>query len=271
MEPVHLLAFPIQPVSNPIRLPTAKTLVHPFSLTHYPVDWSSDDPKRLSEALNSQIKNNYTDFSQLDILCRNPAGFEQVLYTTNFVEGTQELVKNYYKSPEQKAEQCKKFLQRFHGLVDVLERDQDVFNQRTWNVQTYAIVVLYKGEYFGHIYTWVSPVDPSLCFAMGIRGRVDSVFIEDNLQNLSHYLLEGVRRFALAKGCSSIVVTHPLDTMKSILTRLGFRGSLIPRTTIGESLGGERKHFHGAVNCLNCYHSDLNRSFTGEIPVVFEF
>ena len=155
-------------------------------------------------------------------------------------------------------------------MIDITNRDRDILNQKTWNVTTYAIVVLYKGEYFGHIYAWLSPIDPSLCFAMGIRGRADSVFREDDLRNVSHYLLEGVRRFAKAKGCRTMVITHPLDVMRPILGRLNFRVTSISRTVIGDSLGGEKKHFHGLKYCINCYENTLDQTFVEGIPLVFD-
>lgn len=240
MEPVQLIAFPIRSVANSFKLPSGGASFYPFTFTRCSADWSSKDPVLLSEALNCQIENNWEDYIQLLFMCDSPQGFENALYTTTHLDNQDQIVKDYYRSPEQKAEQCAKFLARLKGLFDVFERDQEVFNQTNWNVQTYAIVVLYKGEYFGHIYTWISPVEKWICFAMGIRGRVDSVFSKDNLQNLSGYLLEGARRFALAKGCRAIVVTHPLDVMKSILTKMGFLPFTLEKQYIGRSLGGER-------------------------------
>src|SRR5690625_2651639 len=79
----------------------------------------------------------------------------------------------------------------------------------------YVVVLLYKGEYYGHIYTWRLIGEHSdICMAVGIRGRVDLIFLGDRLQDLSRYLFEGVRMFALSKGCHSIVVPLPYEHMK---------------------------------------------------------
>lgn len=271
-EPVKLIAFPKRSVTNPFKLPPGGSQILPFTWSRCSVDWNVKDSKSLSETLNCQIKNNHVDYHQLSIMCKNPEGFEEALYTTNYVDDQDKIVINYYRTPEQKTEQCKKFLSRLTGYFDILERDQEVFNQTTWNVNTYAIVVIYKGEYFGHIYVWRSPIEPWLCFAMGIRGRVDAVFREDNLPNISSYLLEGVNRFCQLKGCTSLIITHPLDVMISILSKLGFKNYTISKNLIGKSLGGEDKHFKGFNTCFNCLGLDLDftHKFTGGIPVSFE-
>ena len=264
MEPVRLLCFPIQSVTDPFKLEPVANMTPIFNFKRYVVDWSSDN---LFETLNNQVKNNYTDINQLSAMCEFPPGYEQALYTTDYTDNIFRIVTDYYTTAEKKTLQCQKFFKQFAGHVDVLERDQEVFNQTTWNVTTYAIVLLYKGEYFGHIYAWLSPTDSTTCFAMGIRGRVDSVFREDKLQNVASYLLEGVRRFALAKRASSIIITHPLPIMQIILSQLGFTMTLSAnKSRIGKSLGGENKHFLGLDMCMNCYkYSDLTNYFAENV------
>ena len=264
MESVRLLCFPVQSVTDPFKLEPVGNMTPIFEFKRSTVDWSSNN---LSGMLNKQVKNNYIDLNQLSGMCEYPPGYEQALYITDYTDDIFRIVTDYYTTSEKKTVQCEKFFKQFTGHVDVLERDQEVFNQTDWNVTTYAIVLLYKGEYFGHIYTWLSPIDSTTCFAMGIRGRVDSVFRTDKLQNVASYLLEGVRRFALAKGARSIIITHPLDVMRVILLRLGFTMTLSEnKSHIGKSLGGENKHFHGLNTCMNCCkYRDLSVYFAANV------
>ena len=269
MDPVQLIAFPVQLVSDPFRVHRAGETYYPFRLPRCPTDWSSRDPAVLSQSLQCQVRNNYADFDQLSGMCQEPSYREQ-LWTGIYDEPTKKVsvLQNYYVSQEQKEEECQKFLQRLKGYQDTLSRDQDVFNQKDWDVRTYAIVLLYKGEYFGHIYAWLSPSKPPRCFAMGIRGRVDSVFREDQLQNVSAYLFEGVRKFALAKGCQAMTVTKPLRIMEAILKRMGFERKTVVGETIGRSLAFPRNSEDEI--CYSCYSHDLIRPFTGETSVTFD-
>ena len=210
MESVRLLCFPVQSVTDPFKLEPVGNMTPIFQFKRSTVDWSSNN---LSETLNKQVKNNYIDLNQFRGMCEYPPGYKQALYITDYTDDIFRIVTDYYTTSEKKMLQCRKLKKQLAGHLDVLERDQEVLNQKDWNVITYAIVLLYKGEYFGHIYTWLSPIDPITCFAMGIRGRVDSVFRMDKLQNVASYLLEGVRRFALANRATSIIITHPLNVM----------------------------------------------------------
>lgn len=104
---------------------------------------------------------------------------------------------------------------------------------------------------------------------MGIRGRIDSVFRQDDLRNISSYLLEGARRFALAKRCTAVIVTHPLTVMKIILKKLGFLPERIPKQYVGKSLA--TSHFGHDQVCENCYkYETLLSPFFQDIPVTFE-
>lgn len=235
VESVQLIAFLVQSVPNPFRLHKRTEIFDPFLLSRCSTNWSSRDPAILSESLNCQVKNNYADFQQLSTMCQY-SSYRDELWTSIYNKDKLSLLNDYYISQKRKDEQCRKFLERLNGYLDTLSRDQDVFNQRNWNVDTYAIVVLYKNQYFGHIYTWVSPIESNLCFVMGIRGRVDGVFIKDNLNNVLAYLLEGVRRFALSKSCQTMIVTKPLLVMEKILNKMGFQRAVVDKEVIGWSL-----------------------------------
>ena len=244
MTQVQLLAFPVGTVSNPFNV---KYLQSPECL----IDWTSRNSLILSQTLNCQVINNYNDFWKLINKCKNPSQQER-LGLLNISQ-----------------ERCAQFRKRQKGYQDTFNRDHHLFNQSDWNVITYSIVLLYRGKYFGHIYTWISPRYPSMCLAMGIRGRVDNVFLEDTLPNVANYLLEGVRRFALAKGCYFMVITKPLAVMKTVLLRLGFKQTYVSVAGVGISL--TYPDLPGInIDCDDCYQSELTKSFTEEVPVEFE-
>lgn len=193
------------------------------------VNWNGN----LSEALNCQIKNNMLDIEQLGAQCET-MDFDTL---TSYYNVEPFDVYHEYELTLSEAEiPCKKLLQRISGYMDVISRDSDVFNQRNWNVITHAIIVLYKGQYFGHIYALISPIDPTICCVQGIRNRVDSVFIKDSLRDIAHYLFEGVRAFALSNGCNKIAVVSPLPIMRRILTNWGFRPKTVDGKVIGKSV-----------------------------------
>lgn len=263
MSGIRLLVFPIKTVEDPFdNVPG-----DPFVRTRCKANWSARD--RLSETLNCQIKNNRTDYDQLTLECfpKNNPQTHGVLATYNFRNDKLRRVFNYYQSEEQKEQQCEKFSKRTFSYGDLFQRDEEVFNQVDWNVTTYAVVLLLNGIYLGHIYTWVSPVDPSYCFAMGIRARVDQVFLPESFKNVSHYLFEGVRKFAQSKGCQTIIVTFPMLTIIELLKRLGFSHVEINTNAMGKSLATT---FSLDEYCRNCYqlpsdHSIMNDEVTFDL------
>jgi hypothetical protein len=269
MDQVEFLAFPVYLVSDPFKLFRAGKPFSPFQVPRCSPDWSSKDTILLTQSLNCQIRNNYVDFEQLRVMCHNPE-FQDELWTGIYNPTTDEssILKDYYISKEQKKRDCHRFSQRERGYTDVLSRDDDVFNQKGWNTTTYAIILFYGGEYFGHIYAWVSPVDPSTCLGIGIRGRVDSVFREDQLTNVAAYLLEGVRRFAFAKGCKTMIITEPLPVMRKILERMGFQ-----RKSIRDEIIGRSATYPTLTppfrECYNCYQHPTSESIIGALPVLF--
>lgn len=173
------------------------------------------------------------DLEQLGAQCET-MDFDTL--TTYYNVDPFDIYHEYELTPSEAEIPCKKLLERISGYMDVISRDSDIFNQRNWNVITHAIVVLYKGEYFGHIYVWISPTDPTIVCVQGIRNRVDSVFIKDSLRDIAHYLFEGVRAFALANNCTTIIVVSPLPIMKRILRNWGFGAKTLTGQTIGKSV-----------------------------------
>ncbi len=205
-----------------------------------------------SETLMNQIHNNFLDFMCLDICC-NAEG-SPIMTLENRPEGPFQKIYQVEDVAASKA----KFLKIKDDIVEVFSRDEDAFNQKGFNVTLYAVVIVKGGEYQGHIYSWLSPTDPDWFFAIGIRSRVDSVFVEDRLKRVSNYLLEGVRQLALAFKCKSMVITIPLPIMTKILSQNGFVQTNIKSQVIGNGLVPDNFHsqIYGNLCMLN---SDITR------------
>ena len=115
-------------------------------------------------------------------------------------------------------------------------------------------MLLKDDKYHGHIYTWVSPTNPYRCLMIGIRNRVDNIFqsSEDIIRGIAPILLEGVRRFAVIKGCNQITVAHPLRPMIPILEYHGFEPDEILLSEIGASPASEDDHLDSDDRCSRC-------------------
>lgn len=248
MLPLQLLCFKLHRTSDPFRMSSRYNFAEQPA---FPVNWSSNDSMELSISLNNQARNNYMEILAMTVSCEHDdydKPFTVITIDNNVY------IKDFNVSPEQKPALCKLFLERQKDYFEVISRDQDALTYDDVNVQLYALVLVYNGIYQGHIYSWLSPYDPNYCFAMGIRNRVDAIFIrydEDNLRNVSHYLLEGVRRFAISKGISNIIITYPKPIMVKILPLLGFVRTTVPNRLMGQSIAP------GSFgNCINCYKLD---------------
>lgn len=215
------------------------------------INWASINSQDLSVDLNNQVRNNYIELKMLIGSCENKES-EHPFSVQNI---NNEIDLKYYPiDSKQEREACKSLLSRKRDYIEVLSRDQDALNYDHVNVQLYAIVLIYNNIYYGHIYAWLSKINNDYCFAMGIRNRVDSAFIkytENNLSNVSHYLLEGVRRFALSKGATNVVITYPKPIMQKILPTLGFERTEkeILDKWIGDSINPPSMLYY----CTNCY------------------
>lgn len=148
----------------------------------------------------------------------------------------------------------KRIKNNMENYRDVLMRDIDAFLQKDFNIDTHAIILLYKlkekdpFEYYGHIYVWKSPVgykvpnncQKEYCICMGIRARIDIVLLkntEKELKGISYILLEGVRQFSIQQGCNSIIIYRPFPVMEYIGSKIGFKESLVDEDAVGKSIG----------------------------------
>ena len=213
----------------------------------FDTNWDSTNSLTLTRSINNQSINSAADVIALRGSCQDE---EAPALTFYYHDG--ELTYREYTTDQNKKELCDKFLSIAGDYIEVLSRDQDALNQINFTVETNAVVLLYGGMYYGHIYSWVSPTNPSICFAMGIRNRIDSVFVREtseHLPNISGYLLEGVRRFAINKGCNKIFIVNPKPIMEKILPKYGFEKQSINRSIIGKSIMSDAP----VGVCNNCY------------------
>lgn len=225
---MELLCFPVEKLSHPFTISHANTLS--VADDRYFIDWDQN----LTTALNAQI---YTEFLDMKLIggC-----------STAYLEGDQNPIFRFDANMEpvvfaqevqDKTSLCKKFLKILYDYREIFSRDQDALEQKGFNVKIYAIVLLKDKVYQGHIYTWASPRDPKYIMAMGIRNRIDSVFLKDRIK-VSTYLLEGVRLFALSLQATPVIV-QPRTIMRTILPKLGFQQTSLDGRVIG--------------NCINCF------------------
>jgi hypothetical protein len=235
MSGITLLTFPVQNnVKDPFRL-----YVQDLADVRKP-EWNANSsPLLLSQTLSDQCHYNLFNFRFISAVCEEGEVPYSIINGGGRGEDSNALfqVKNY-----QSNKPCPKFLSAYSSYMDVFSRDQDVFRPRTvYNVKIYATVLLVEEEYYGHIYSWISPLDENLTVCIGIRSRVDSFFLreeEEESLSVAPLLLEGVRRFALSLSNQSreLIVLRPLPVMRSILPRLGFvKVNNIPGKVIGKA------------------------------------
>jgi hypothetical protein len=173
-----------------------------YELQH--VDWDTGkDWRALSAALNTTIKNQIKG-----------------LYV-KLLSGDRSLPEHFYNVTSL-------------YFTDIFPRDALAFSGRAEQLgrdersdSIYAVVLLYRNEYYGHIYSW----SDSVTYAKGIRMVWDHSIRKDRLCNASSYLLEGVRCLCLYFENNKVAIESPTDAMKQILYKAGFA----PDRTVKES------------------------------------
>lgn len=158
---IRLLCFKVHKVNRPFKM---NERLNPFSQPSFQVDWSSQNSYELSTSLNNQVRNNYMELEALRVSCNEPSDVPMFTVRTY---GNQVGVPEYPMTLEQKSKACKIFLERSRDYDEVISRDQDALNYDEIDVEQYAVVILRDNIYQGHIYAWLSNIDPSYCFAMG--------------------------------------------------------------------------------------------------------
>lgn len=185
----------------------------------------SDDVQTLNDKLWSKVIEERINLLHLATQCKR----EEDLYKIRRWKGKDDYTHEDYRYIDYKP-LCSTFTQKIiAGYQDIFDRDLEAFAQINFNVDLYAVVLLNRGEYFGHVYAWISPEDPNLAFCIGIRSRVDWIFYRNKYQEsalvktpISSLLFEGVRRFASIKGARSMIIYQPLEVIRNIAPRAGF-------------------------------------------------
>jgi hypothetical protein len=219
-----------------------------MSNDQFPVDWSPDaaqDLISLHTTFNNQVANNYIFFENLLISCEENTG-------------------------ELSLGSCLKVRRVEHDIQEVMSRDVDVFTGMVHGEPhpviteaIYPVVYVKNNEYQGHIYAWRSP-ETNVLLAMGIRSHPVNVLLpKEEKENVSAFLLEGVRVLALQLQCNSIIIAFPLPIMLTILPNLGFKREFVRRKIFGYGLAPRD-------DCYHCMVRDVT-SPIHTIPVNFNY
>lgn len=186
------------------------------------IDWDGN----IFDAFVNQLKINRVYFNNIEKGCTT--GEDIKLYFNynpdyNFYKIlTKKLINQHTKTIKYSHDLCLKFQKIKPDFIETFTWDYEFLNDtdNQYNsYQRYAVVLLFNNQYYGHIYCWKSD---DTCFCIGIRTRVDRIFIEDSPKNISYYLLEGVRTFAKINNCEKMAVVSPLGIMPKILRTLNF-------------------------------------------------
>jgi hypothetical protein len=183
----------------------------------HPVDWSGQPKFLASEGEEDE------EFKQT-VLSESERFYNQLLLNKHMLKALEALSAEDVSYLESKAK--KQFINNSWAYYDVLSFDEELINNYDKKVTTYAIVISEGHRYQGHVYVWISPRDPNWCLMIGIRNRVDSVFLKDHpgyLPNVSHYLIEACEKFAVHNGCKNLVIVFPLEVMSKMARQRGYQ------------------------------------------------
>ena len=158
---------------------------------------------------------------------------------------------------------CPLLDKKINAYQDVYRRDLLAFKQIGFNVDIYAVVLLYNGEYQGHVYIWNQPKikqkrrstekKEKHLMVMGIRNRIDTIWNRDDssLRNIALYLFEGVRLFADYLDLTKIAIVEPFAVIEQIVTKIGFVNSFVSAEIIGNSISE-----YSSTRKFQCYVSN---------------
>lgn len=241
---IVIKCFPVLKIAKPFTV--SEMLDEPISENKntYEVDWSSNDAANLSHQLANQIRNEVKMLRMYKNMCRgNTVSLTFQKSTFTYLDpGIDELSTREHRWPltfEQHKSACLDLNKAYPSYLEVFDRDADAYAQKNFDTKPYAVVLLKDDIYIGHIYTWISPREPSICLAIGIRASISEIPKKQlglKTSAISSMLLEGVRQFALHKRAKEIVVVWPLANMVPILKNLGFKEADVATSWIGNSI-----------------------------------
>ena len=242
------------------------------------IDWKSNDPDKNNDNLQKQIILNFVNVEVAEISCKSKNNVAFIISNNTGHDynpsDPNDNILNYIMLYKYDITKCEKYLKQVRDSYEVLSRDEDASSQYQqglkFNVKLYAIVLFDDNYiYHGHIYTWLSPVNPKLTLALGIRTRVDSIFLpeEKRIKNLSSYLLEGVRHFAFINNCDKILISQPLPIMRNILSKFGFE---INKTEKKETQGISISNYIDCNDPPYCYTKNVEEKIPTDNEIKYE-
>lgn len=274
MSAPHILVFPIIRQEQTIRLPEA---ISPYrdEITMFSakptLDWTSRDPNVLTQNLRRQVDHEALKLVEYArMICGGRPPRPDLIRQEYGV--SQEEFEKACKDLAAKGQDYRDLMAMYDEKAFLLGYDHPVGGEWQFidlDSQLYAVVLIYRGEYYGHIYSFISPTEPEYGFAVGIRSRVDIRFLgEETLYNIPYYLLEGVRRFLVHSGSRYLVIPDPVERMAQFLTRLGFQ---LREDRDLEKFGNSIVAHHTNrvyMNMCECYYSpSLTEPWTPDVQV----
>lgn len=222
MENIVIKIVPVMKTKENLNTNTSKPL---RSDCLNPINW--ENTKDINKTIINQIKANRIFLDLIENSCNNKTDINLFFNSDenyNFEKIVKEnKISEHIRTIKYSEDLCNKFSKLKYNINEALSRDRDFYNdipeEKYNNYPRNIVILIYNNEYYGHIYCWKVK---NLCFCIGIRARIDKIFIENSLKNISYYLLEGVRKFAIDNNCEKICVILPIGIMPQILSSLGF-------------------------------------------------
>ena len=234
---MEIIDFQVIPLQSHFALPRQETEIYAFKIQRSTPDWSSrkinPNASQLTVALNAEVESQHLDLLQLESQC--PSKRDKVYLSSALKPNLDLNEPDSYREFTPIHGWCNRLNERERSFIEVFSRDEDALTQDNFNVELHAIVLFLNGEYLGHIYAWNSPTDARLVFAMGIRGRVDSI-LRPELPKVVPFLLEGVRQYAARQDKPFIIIPFPRPVMRRLLPTFGFSRTDVPGISIGRSI-----------------------------------
>lgn len=156
---------------------------------------------------------------------------------------------------------CEKYNKALNAYEDTFTRDIQAFEQEKNDIDVdINVCILFDDEYnyLGHIYCWIVN---DWCIGFGIRAKIDNFFNKTPVK-ISLYLLEGLRKYAIANKCKAIFIPNPLPNMEDILFKNSFKRDYIHIYYIRNPFMGYGATYHSKDPYIKgCIYRNIKRPF----------
>ena len=105
----------------------------------------------------------------------------------------------------------------YYSLMDIFGKDTDLGESKR---KTFSAVLLFNGEYFGHINCWINRFDD--ISAQGIRTSIYNS-LTNKIKGVSYVLIDALIKYAKVKDLDSVMIVQPLPVMMYVLKKYGFK------------------------------------------------